>query len=72
VIVMSDPGCSVIKLDGAMEGFCSCGTAIRVGYLHGHPTVLHPLPTCSTFEQYDSPIDYLRAVNDAFQRSPKA
>jgi hypothetical protein len=60
------------SLDSAVESVCTCGKVIRVGYLEGHPTVIHPLPMCSTFRRYDSPIDYLRAINDAFQRSPKA
>jgi hypothetical protein len=53
------------------EGFCTCGAKIRAGYANDHPTVLHPMPMCKTFEAFESPIDYLRYVNNTFERRGK-
>ncbi len=53
------------------EGFCPCGAKIRAGYANGHPTVVHPMPMCQTFKAFESPTDYLRFVNNAFERRGK-
>jgi len=49
------------------EGKCLCGVHITIGYANGHPTVIHPLPTCKTFDRFESPIDYLHYINHVIE-----
>ena len=46
------------------EGTCLCGVHIRVGYVEGHAVALHPLPLCETFIRIESPLDYVKYLND--------
>jgi hypothetical protein len=52
-----------ITFNREAEGKCVCGVHIHAGEVNGHPTVLHPFPTCETFNRFESPIDYLEYVN---------
>lgn len=46
------------------EGICTCGAVIKLGDTNGHPTVMHPMPMCETFMRYESPIDYIKHLNE--------
>lgn len=52
-----------ITFNREAEGKCLCGVDIHAGFANGHPTVLHPFPTCKTFDRIESPIEYLAYVN---------
>ena len=49
------------------EGRCTCGATIKIGYTDGRPTVIHPNPACETFMRYESPIDYMKHLNDTLE-----
>lgn len=57
------------NFESLVEGVCICGLRIKVGYTDGQPTVMHPLPMCDTFKRYESPIDYLKHLNDQIDRA---
>ena len=49
------------------EGRCTCGATIKIGYTDGRPTVMHPNPACETFMRYESPIDYMKHLNETLE-----
>lgn len=53
---MADEPTRPFKFESKAEGTCLCGLKFSVGYVDDHPTVLHPLPMCETFNRFESPV----------------
>lgn len=56
----------IITLKNEVRATCTCGKTIAIGFTEdsNRACVLHMLPTCKLYDQYESPIDYLEALNN--------
>jgi hypothetical protein len=44
---------------------CTCGALCDLARDDkGEPAIVHPMPTCPTYNKHDHPADYLKAVRE--------